>query len=258
MFNEDQKQAGGMTLSPKASFTLGLIGGMLVLCTIGFFILLSMVLKGSVTLGSGGGSGNQIAAAPYVPPAAMPEAGAPEPVGDVKPISDDDHVRGSKNAKVVLYEWSDFECPFCGRFHPTMLQLMDEYEGKVAWVYRHFPLSFHPSAEPAALAAECAAEQGKFWEFADELFANQTRLGDALYAELVADLKLNKAKFDSCMSEKKYLSKVNAQFQDGSAAGVSGTPGTVIVAPDGSKQLVPGAVPYAQLKAMVDAALAAN
>lgn len=254
MYHDEQKSAGGVTLSPKASFILGLVGGMLVLCTIGFFILLSMVLGGK-DLNLGSGSGDKYAAAP----SPSPSAGAPEElptVGEVKPIGSDDHVRGSKNAQVTLYEWSDFECPFCSRFHPSMVQLMNEYEGKVKWVYRHFPLSFHPQATPSANASECAAEQGKFWEYADELFANQARLSDALYSELASKLKLNTGKFDSCYKAKKYQAKITSNMNDGSAAGVTGTPGTIIVAKDGTKQLVPGAVPYEQLKAMVDAALA--
>ena len=257
MYHDEQKSAGGVTLSPKSSFILGLVGGMLVLCTIGFFILLSMVLGGKdLSLGSDSGSGDKFAAAPSPTPSAAPTEDPSAGVGEVKPISADDHVRGSKNAEVVLYEWSDFECPFCSRYHPSMVQLMNEYEGKVKWVYRHFPLSFHPQATPAANASECASEQGKFWEFADELFANQTRLGDALYSELAGKLKLNTGKFDGCLKAKKYQARITADLNDGSAAGVTGTPGTIIVAKDGSKQLVPGAVPYEQLKAMVDAALA--
>ncbi len=259
MYHEnDGKAAGGVTLSPKASFILGLVGGMLVLCTIGFFILLSMALKGNMDLSLGGGKG-PVAAAPS-PSGAAPDAGAPEPVGEVKAIAKDDHVIGDKNAAVTLYEYSDFQCPFCQRFHPSMQQLMDapEYKGKLRWVYRHFPLSFHPNAMPAANAAECAAEQGKFWEYSDELFKGQDSLSDTFYGSLADKLKLNRGKFDSCYSAKKYQAKITADQTGGSAAGVSGTPGTIIVDKNGGKQMVPGAVPYEQLKQMVDAALEAS
>src|SRR5688500_4677968 len=172
MYHEEQKAAGGVTLSPKASFILGLVGGMLVLCTIGFFILLSMMLSGNgASLGSKGG--DDYAAVPSPSPSApLPDEGAAPTVGEVKPIAADDHVVGPKTAEVTLYEYSDFECPFCQRFHPTMEQLMNapEYKGKLRWVYRHYPLSFHPQATPAANASECAGEQNKFWEYADELF----------------------------------------------------------------------------------------
>lgn len=85
-----------------------------------------------------------------------------------------DNVRGNKNASVVLVEYSDYECPFCYRFHPSMTQVMDEYGDKVAWVYRHFPLvSIHPSAMPSAVAAACVSElegNDAFWKFSDKLF----------------------------------------------------------------------------------------
>lgn len=88
-------------------------------------------------------------------------------------VSDSDHLRGNKDAKIKLVEYSDFECPFCQRFHPTMLQVMGEFDGQVAWVYRHFPLSFHASAQKAAEASECVAkEKGNdgFWEYTDSLY----------------------------------------------------------------------------------------
>lgn len=251
----DEKAPASLTLSPKASFVLGLVGGILVLCTIGFFVLLGMVLKGGSLSMADKGPSPSPSAAPSPSPSAAPSP-APEAAGEVKPISKDDHVRGDRNAEVVLYEWSDFECPFCSRFHPTMVQIMNEYKGQVAWVYRHFPLSFHPQARPAANASECAAEQGKFWEYADKLFENQSQLGDAYYKTLAGELKLNMSKWESCYAAKKYDAKITQQMNDGTAAGVTGTPGTIIVAKDGSKQLVPGAVPYEQLKTMVDAALA--
>lgn len=260
IYHEDQK-TGGVTLSPKASFVLGLVGGMLVLCTIGFFILLSLALKGglgSLKAVEKAALSGDAAPAPSAaaPPAAAPP-GAPEKVSAPRPVSADDHVRGPKNAQVTLYEYSDFQCPFCQRFHPTMKQLMDDpaYKSKIRWVYRHFPLSFHPNAMPAANAAECVSEQGKFWEFADDLFVNQDQESDAYYGQLADKLKLNRSQFDSCYKAKKYQAKISAQQADGGQAGITGTPGTIILAKDGSVSLVPGAVPFEQLKAMVDAAL---
>ncbi|KPJ85022.1 hypothetical protein AMJ57_04795, partial [Parcubacteria bacterium SG8_24] len=166
------------------------------------------------------------------------------------PVSEADHVRGAADASVTLIEYSDFECPFCSRFHPTMKQIMDEFEGQVRWVYRHYPLGFHAEARPAALASECAGEQGKFWEYADELYENQSSLGEDYYEELAAELGLNMSQFRSCLSSEKYGSKVSGDLSGGTAAGVQGTPGTIILGADGSAQLVPGALPFESVKMM--------
>ncbi len=256
---EQQKSSAGITLSPKASFVLGLVGGVLVLCTAGFFILMSLMLKGNgFTLGAGAGTvPAAVAPAPSPSAAAAAPSAAPDVVGDVKAVTADDHVQGPSNAALTMVEYSDFQCPFCARFHPTMLQLMADpaYKGKIRWVFRHFPLSFHPNAVPAANAAECASEQGKFWEYADGLFTNQDQESDAYYGTLADKLGLNRSKFDACYSAKKYQARITADQTSGSTAGVNGTPGTIIINKKGNKQLVPGAVPYEQLKAMVDQAL---
>src|SRR3989344_6312937 len=110
----------------------------------------------------------------------QPAAGGVQPsfgnADQVDKLRDDDHVRGDRNARMLLIEYSDFECPYCKSFHPTAQQIVDEYKGRVAWVYRHFPLdSIHPKARTAAIASECVTELGgkdAFWAFADELFAD--------------------------------------------------------------------------------------
>ncbi len=239
------------------SFVLGLVGGVLVLCTVGFFILLTVVLKGGVP--------NKVVdtslkIADNVNAAAAPTAPAEAPaaeVGEVDPVTKADHVRGPANAPVTMIEWSDYECPFCQRFHETMQQIMNDSDlkGKVKWVFRHYPLSFHPEATPAALAAECASEQGKFWEFTDAVYAGQAEIGTALFDKIAGQLGLNKSKFDSCVSSKKYQSVIDADRASGNKAGVTGTPGTIILGPNGSKQLVPGALPIDAVKPMIESAL---
>lgn len=190
------------------------------------------------------------AAAPSV---VQPTNDLPEPAaGPLAEVTAADHVRGDlKSAKVVLVEYSDFECPFCSRHHPVMQQIMDTYGDDVAWVYRHFPLSFHPEAAPAAIASECAAQQGKFWEYADALIAGQDKLGTAFYTELATQLGLNMNKFNSCLTNPATQALVDEDVQSGSTAGVSGTPATFV-----NGQLVSGAVPFASFKQMIDAELA--
>ncbi|MCP6718184.1 MAG: DsbA family protein [Patescibacteria group bacterium] len=163
-------------------------------------------------------------------------------------ISSDDNIKGDVSAAITIVEFSDFQCPFCLRFHQTMLQIMKDYPDKVTWVYKHFPLdSIHPQARPAAEASECAAEQDKFWEFSDGLFKNQSELGLNLYKELALELGLNEIQFKDCISSRKYKDKVEADLQQGIAAGVTGTPGSFL-----NNQPLGGAAPYENLKSIID------
>ncbi|RMD51240.1 DsbA family protein [Candidatus Parcubacteria bacterium] len=167
-------------------------------------------------------------------------------------VDDNDHVRGNLDkAEVVIVEYSDFECPYCGRHHPTMKKIMEEYGDKVAWVYRHFPLTnIHKNAQSAALASECAAEQGKFWEYADSLFDNQKSLGDDLYTQIAQDLNLDLDQFNDCYDNQKYLDKIKNDYSSGVAAGVTGTPANFI-----NGQKVSGAVPYENMAQIIDSYL---
>ena len=103
-------------------------------------------------------------------------------------IVESDHIRGNPQAEITLVEFSDMQCPFCSRFHPTALQALKEYGDKMRWVYKHFPLdAIHPQARPSAEASECVWEQAGdegFWEFTDAMFENQGRLGNAFYEEI--------------------------------------------------------------------------
>jgi protein-disulfide isomerase len=169
-------------------------------------------------------------------------------------VADDDHIRGDKNAPVTIIEFSDLQCPFCSQFHKTMQQVMTDYKGKVRWVFKQFPLSqIHPYAQNAALASECAGDQNKFWEYVDAVYANQPQLSDSYITQVAVDLKLNKTKFDSCLSSKKYAGKVEADQSLGSKNGVNGTPGSFI-----NGESVRGAVPYDTIKGMIDKALAGS
>ncbi len=169
-------------------------------------------------------------------------------------ISEKDHIRGNPEAPVTIIEYSDFQCPFCASFHPTMEQILENYPDKVRWVYKHFPLdSIHPQARPAAEASECVWEQkgnDGFWEFADRLFENQERLGKELYQELATKMGLNLDQFNNCLSSRKYKDKVEADYQEGKQVGVKGTPASFV-----NGEEVFGAVPYENLKEIVEKTL---
>ena len=245
-------------LSPKASFIAGLATGILVLCSVGFFILLGTVVRNGGLFAI---KTPTVAAATTTP---TPTATAPAPTAaltaqDVAPVTSSDHIFGDPNASVTLIEYSDFECPYCKQFHPSLAQLMTEYQGKVRWVYRHYPLSFHQNAEKEAEAAECIAEQGgdkAFWDYASKIFDRTTSNGTGFALDKLPDLAqevgVNKAKFQDCLNSGKYSSVVAQDEQTGVTAGVQGTPGTIVMNSSGKVQLVEGAVSYAQLKQVVD------
>jgi protein-disulfide isomerase len=237
----EHSQSGFFSGNPKMLFTFGLVTG--IALTLVFNNIAGIAI--AAPSGNGGGSGTAVKTAPTP---TQPTAKA----GELAPVTKDDHSRGNAKAKVTIVEYSDFQCPFCERHHPTLQKVMDDYGDKVQWVYRHFPLtSIHPQAMPSALASECAAEQGKFWEYSDELFKNQDSLSAEYYSTLAGELGLNQNKFDECVSSKKYQSVVDEDIASGSAAGVTGTPATFI-----NGQLISGAVPYESIKQVIDAELA--
>jgi len=167
---------------------------------------------------------------------------------------DDDPVLGDKNAPVTIVSFEDYQCPYCKRaFDQTLPQLKKEYidTGKVKLVFRDYPLSFHPEAQPASESAECADDQGKFWEYHDELYKNQASLGQSLYTQIATDLGLDVSKFQSCLDSGKYAEEVQSDFAYGSSVGVSGTPTFFI---NGIKLV--GAQPYEAFKQVIDAELA--
>jgi protein-disulfide isomerase len=204
-----------------------------------------------------------------VPVANNPGQQPPAPqTGDLeamKPVSNDDHIRGNPNAQVKIVEYSDTECPFCKRFHPTMLQVMDEYgkNGKVAWVYRHFPLDqLHSKARKEAEATECAAELGgndKFWSYLDRLMevtpANNG-LDPSELPKIAEYVGLDTAKFNECLSSGRYAQKIEEHVQNAIATGGNGTPWSIVVGKNEKKYPLSGAQPYEAVKQLIDSALA--
>jgi protein-disulfide isomerase len=155
--------------------------------------------------------------------------------------------RGPSSAPIEIVEFSDFQCPFCLRAHPTVEQVLKTYGDRVRFVYRHYPLPGHPNARPAAEASECAAEQGKFWPYYDKLFASQSRLSDADLKQDAAELGMDAAKFNACVDSHKYAAKVDTDLRAGQEVGVDGTPAFFI-----NGRLISGAQPYEVFKKIID------
>jgi len=187
-----------------------------------------------------------------------PSANQPEfnPAQKTPKIVDTDHIKGDKNAPIAMIEYSDIECPYCKKFQPTAQQVLDEYKGKVMWVYRHYLV--HPTAQKSTEASECAAELGGndvFWKYLDSLYAQteESLTSDKLAALAAKEVGLDEAKFKECVDSGKYSQKIQDQMKLGQEEGISGTPGTIILnVKTGKNLLVPGAYPFEEVKKAID------
>ncbi|MFH1508762.1 MAG: DsbA family protein [bacterium] len=172
---------------------------------------------------------------------------------------DDDYVLGDADAPVTMIEFSDYQCPYCERhFSQTTPEIKKNYvdTGKVKLIFRDFPLSFHPNAFPAATAANCAGEQGEYWNMHDALFESQadwTELADpnTEYKKLASNLGLNTSEFATCLESGDQEAEIEKDFKDGQVAGVKGTPAFFI-----NGEFISGAQPYANFSAVIDKYLA--
>ena len=197
-------------------------------------------------------------------------AGAGQPAPPVAPENivlgiDDDPLMGNQKARLVLVEFSDFQCPFCARFvHETFPEIEKDYikTGKLKYVFRDFPISSaHKDAFKAALAAGCALDQGKFWEMHDRLFENQTAFTVYNLTRNAEAIGLNKEKFQKCLNNNEYETEIQNDFADGLKAGVNQTPIFFLglTEPKSPKvkvlTVITGAKPYAVFKAAIDSAL---
>lgn len=240
--------------SPKLTFIMGVVVGVAAVSLIGFVIAVVMSFGGGA---SGWAKLGRNSEADKLTAANNQAANNQAPAKVDVQVKPDDYIRGDRNAPLTLIEYSDLECPYCKRFHETMLQLMQDYSGQVRWIYRHFPLSFHANAQKEAEAAECAGKLGstdKYWSYIDKIFArtvsNGTGFALADLPKLARELGLNEASFKSCLDSGEMATKVQADLQAGSSYGVSGTPTTFV-----NGQVVEGAVPYSELKLIIEAAL---
>ena len=181
----------------------------------------------------------------------------------LKISEDNDPIIGNRDAEITIIEFSDFQCPFCARFHvQTLPTIMDEYinKGTVKLVFRDFPIqSIHPNALPASVAAECANEQKKFKEMHDVLFEKQNKWSNQniesvmnTFSQYASDLGLEEKAFDSCLKNGKYIEEIQKDLDDGRTYGISGTPGFFI----GNDQIgfieLKGAQPFENFKKVID------
>jgi len=258
MENENSSAKSGAGIwesSPKVTFALGLVAGIAIMATIALVIVLNFLMsgKGFKALAATGGTNPPAAAAqPTQPTDVVPE----QPAGPLAEVDEaTDHILGPKDAKVTLVEYSDFECPYCLRHNATMDQIKATYKNDVRVIFRHFPLSFHPQAQKAAEASECAADQGKFWEMHDAIFAANEAgtMSVDKWKSIAKDLGLDSAKFDKCLDSGEKAADITQDETEGQMAGVQGTPATFI-----NGELVSGAIPFESFKQIIEQAGAVN
>ncbi len=223
-------------------------------------VLAGVLIAGAVLLSGGRSNPTQVKVQEQ-PKVTQQDTGSLE---KMTPITSKDHIRGNPEAPVKIVEYSDTECPFCKRFHDTMKQVMgiEGKDGKVAWVYRHFPLDqLHSKARKEAEATECAAEQGgndKFWQYLDrlmEITPANNGLDPAELPKIAEYVGLDKTKFNECLSSGKYAKKIEEHVQNAVATGGNGTPWSIVVDKNGKKYPLNGAQPYESIKALIEQAL---
>lgn len=241
-------------LPARLAFWAGVVVTAGTIFAIEFIILIVMMLKGFDMPVFGGSddtsaksNSNTNAAAAVTDTAA---AAGTIPSGT---ITDDSlrNVRGE--GELTIVEYSDIDCPFCLRFHSTLQQVMTDYDGKVRWSYKHLPLtSLHPNAMQKALASECAADQGKFWDYLDGLFANASTSTDEI-TSVADEVGLDRATFDDCLSNTDTNDRVTADSTEAQKFGGRGTPYSLVIDKDGKiVDVIEGALPYDSVTAILD------
>jgi protein-disulfide isomerase len=189
-----------------------------------------------------------------------------QPIIELKISADNDPIIGNSNALITIIEFSDFQCPFCAKFHiQTLPKIMEEYikDGKVKLVFRDFPIqSIHSNALLASAAAECANEQGKFKEMHDKLFENQNEWNSKntdnviiLFNQYSLEMEIEEEKFDSCLRNGKYIKEIQKDLDDGRAYGISGTPGFFIGNDEIGFIELKGAHPFENFKGIIETQL---
>jgi len=176
----------------------------------------------------------------------------PTQAAAMSPVTDDDPSQGPEDAPVVIVEFSDYQCPYCQMWHQDVLpRIMNEYSGQIRFIYRDFPLSGHPEAQPAAEAANCAGDQDAYWQFQDAIFSGLYGYGITAYTQYAQDLGLDMDSFSSCVDKRKHQAEVLEDYSEAISLGVQSTPTFFI----NGTQLV-GAQPFETFQSMIEAELA--
>jgi len=229
--------------------------GMAIIAVIGFVVMLVAIFNQN-TIPSAAVAGNVPTdkVAPAQEPTAADNGQAEVQAGPVVPVKSGEFFKGGKDAKVVIIEYSDLQCPYCLKNHQTMQQVLAKYGNKVKYVFRNFPLeSIHPEARKAAEATVCAGQQGKYLEMVDGIFdANEANaMSVTKWKELAKNFGMNVAQFNDCLDNDKAASIVDNDIQEGMGAGVQGTPATFI-----NGVFMSGAYPLEAYSAEIDKDLA--
>ncbi|MCA9360822.1 thioredoxin domain-containing protein [Candidatus Nomurabacteria bacterium] len=224
-------------------------------------IIVAGLFVGAGLYFGGGGSGSPVIAVDTVN---QPVAEAVDNTGKVNPVTENDHIKGSLAAKVKVVEFSDFDCPFCSRFHDVMNAVMAKYSGdEVAWVYRQFPLEqLHPNAPAIALASECVSKLGgndAFWTFADGYFSakgsGDSTPANELIPKLVLQAGVSGPAFTECFDNKELASEVQDDMNNAVETGGRGTPWSIIIGPTGKTYPINGALPQSAVEQLIEVAL---
>lgn len=184
-----------------------------------------------------------------------------EKIKNVRPVDETDHLRGNVSAPVSIIEYSDYECPYCKRNHPTVEKVFANYDGQVNWVYRHLPLEFHlPNAQDEAEAAECVGDiagSEAFWNFTDAIYertnSNKSFPFEAL-APLAVEMGVEKTAFEKCMEGDAMLPRIKKNMAEAESMQISGTPANIIRNnKTGEVKMLGGAYPYEDFTQIIDA-----
>jgi protein-disulfide isomerase len=216
-------------------------------------IVAGFIIAGAVMFSNSGGGTPNLPGGYGSDPSAVVQGG--DLLDSLNPVTEDDHIKGDLNAPIKIVEFSDFECPFCGKLHPILSNVVDKYDGQVAWVYRHFPLSqIHVNAQSIAEATECVAELGgndAFWEVTGDIFKQNLKT-TAQVGSSAAKVGVDQVEFQSCVDSGRHRTAVLEDVSDATGTGGRGTPWAIVVGPNGEKFPLSGAQPEAVWVNIID------